>query len=477
MNKRQVVVLWIVAIVLATAAYFTRSDKSKGFESKTQRSRGQTVLADFPTDQVAKVKVGSGETATTLVRKDGKWTIEERGGYPAKTEMVNEFLRSLAEVKVVDGIEANPSYAPRFGMDPNASKPEDRGTEVVMSNDAGAELVHITLGKNLQAAGEDPMAAMMGGGGGSTGRFIRNHGDETGVYKVSEMFSSLATEPQRWLNEDFVKIEKIKTISVSPKAQPDKVEWKVTRTDENAEFTLDAPQAGETLDTTIASSLKSLLYYARFEDVLSEDKAADIAKPLEKRTVKIETVEGFVYTITVTPTDEKPKEATPEGPPPEENYLMTVDVEGTVPAERKKDEKDTPEDTKAKDKAFADRKTELEKRLVSEKALSGKVFKVTKYTVDALTKSRAEIAPKGAPAASNTPPTGGALTPPAGGLVTPPVQIPQGPPRRPVEAVTEPIAIPPLEDGEKAPQEKPQEEKPAEDKPAEEKPAEEKDGQ
>ena len=472
MNKRQVVVLWIVALVLATATYFTWSSKSTGFESKTERSRGQTVLADFTTDQVAKIKVSSGETSTTLLRKDGKWTVEDREGYPAKTAAVNDFLRTLAEVKVVDGIEANPSYAPRFGMDPNSSKPEERGTEVIFSNDAGTELGHITLGKNLQAASEDPMAAMMGGGAGSVGRFLRNHSDETGVYKVSEMFSALTPDPKTWLDPEFVKIDKIKSISVSTKGAPDKVAWKVTRANEDGEFTVDAPQEGETIDTTAAGSLKSLLSYASFEDVVPADKAA-AAKPEEKRTAKIETFEGFVYTITVSPAEaEKPKEGDPEAPAPEEAYLMTVNVEGTVPAERKKEDKESAEDAKAKDDAFAKRKEELEKRLADGKAIAGKTYKVTKSTVEFLIKERSEIAPKQAPggAANATPAPGGqpGMPPgfPGGSAVSPPVQVPPAPPRRkPVEAVTPPIAIPPLEEGEKAPKE----DKPAEDKPAEEK--------
>jgi hypothetical protein len=470
MNKRQVVVLWIVALVLATATYFTWSSKSTGFESKTERSRGQTVLADFATDQVAKIKVSSGETSTTLVRKDGKWTVEDREGYPAKSSTVNEFLDSLSEVKVVDGVEAEPSYAPRFGMDPNSSKPEERGTDVVFSNDAGTELAHITLGKNVQAAGEDPMSAMMGGGG-SAGRFLRNHSDESGVYKVSELFPTLTAEPKSWLNSDFVKIDKIKSIRVSTKGQADKVNWKVTRADENSEFTLDSPQAGESLDATAAGSLKSLLSYASFEDVIPAAKAGELAKPEEMRSVEIETFEGFVYIIGLTPAaPEKPKDGAPDAPAPEESYLMTVTVSGTVPAERKKEDKESEEDAKAKDKAFTERKAELEKRLATEKAFAGKTFKVAKSTVDALLKERSEIAPKQAPggaAATPTPAPGAGMPPgsPPGGVVTPPVQVPPAPRRKPVEAVTPPIAIPPLEEGEKAPKE----DKPAEDKPAEEK--------
>ena len=43
MSKRQVVVLWILAAVLAAAAFIVRSGSSKGFESKTQRARGATL--------------------------------------------------------------------------------------------------------------------------------------------------------------------------------------------------------------------------------------------------------------------------------------------------------------------------------------------------------------------------------------------------------------------------------------------------
>jgi hypothetical protein len=53
---------------------------------------------------------------------------------------------------VTDGIEAAPSFASRFGMDPAATDEQDRGTEVVLSNDAGTELARLTLGKNLEDA-------------------------------------------------------------------------------------------------------------------------------------------------------------------------------------------------------------------------------------------------------------------------------------------------------------------------------------
>jgi hypothetical protein len=451
MSKRQVVVLWIIAILLAAAAVLVRSGNSKGFESKTQRARGDTLLADFPATEVAKIQVSSGDMSSTLVRKDGKWTVADRENYPANVTTVNEFLRLLAEVKVTDGIEAEPSFAPRFGMDPAAKDEKDRGTDVVLSNDAGTELARLTLGKNLEAAG-DPTSGM---GGGAAGRFVRNHADESGVYKVSELFPMLSPEPQRWLDQAFLKIEKIKAVTVSPNAKPTEVAWKMTRSDENAEFELEGAKEGEALDPAAATPLKTLLSYNNFDDVVSNDKIDAIAKPLERKTVKIETFEGFVYTVTLTPAEaEVPKEKDPEAAPPEEAFLMTVEVTAELPAERKKEDKESEDDAKAKDKAFADRKAELEKRLAADKALAGRTYKVSRYTVEALLKDRAGLIKQpDAPGAAANPVPGGF----PGGLPEGfPGGLPGGTPppvRRPVEAVTPPIAIPPLEEAETAPPE------------------------
>lgn len=439
MNKRQVVVLWIIALVLGGAAYFAWSGKSKTFESKTDRDRGQTLVADLPADQVAKIQITGAKGSATLVRKDGKWTVAERDGYPAKTNEVNEFLESLASVEVTQGIEAEPSFAPRFGMDPNAKEEKDRGTEVVLSNDAGTELGRFTFGKNLEAAA-DPMAAMMGGGG-STGRFVRNHADSSGVYVTKEIFPTLSAEPKSWLDPKFVQIEKIKSIAVTPVAKADGA-WKVVRADENAEFTLEGAKEGETLDPAVAEPLKNLFSYGRFEDIASPDEASDNADVHGTVKVQIETFEGFNYAMTLSPTlpKEEEKPASAEAAPPEEAMvMMSVEVSAEIPAERKKEEKESPEDAKAKDTAFTERKAALEKKLAAEKALAGRHFKITPSTVDMLMKGRDGLIKKPeAPAAANP----GAMAP--GG----PIAVPQQP-RRPVEAVTPPIAIPPLEEGEK----------------------------
>lgn len=423
MNKRQVVVLWIIAIVLALAAFISRSGNSNDFESKTDRERGQTVLADFPAKNVAKIQINSGDDQATLVRKDGSWTVENRDQYPANITAVNEFLRTLSEVEVTQGIEAEPSVAPRFGLDPDSSDETDRGIDVVMSDDAGKQLAHVTFGKNLES-GDNRMSMMSGG---ATGRFIQNHEDESGFYVVSEIFPTLTAQPKGWLKDDFLKVEKIKSISVSPRGMPTKIDWMVSRDDDTAELTLADPKDGETLDSGSATALKGLFAYTRFEDILPDDMYDDYASLLEMRTVKIDTFEGFHYTFKICPIVRDKQEPTPEGQDPQPDFLMTVDVAAEIPAERKKEADETEDDAKTKDEAFAKRKGELEQRLAADKKFAGIVFKVGAYTVQSFMKDRADILQKPAAAGQS-----------ANGM---PGAMPNRP-RRPVQAVTPPIAIP-----------------------------------
>lgn len=484
MNKRQVVLLWIIALILSGAAYFTWAGKSKSYESKTSRTRGQALVPDLKTDQVAKIDITGAKDSTSLVLKDGKWTVANREGYAAKNVDVNEFLNSLKEVKVVQGIDAESSFYPRFGMDPSGTDDATRGIEVVMSNAAGTEIGHFTFGKNLEAQNEaDPMSMM--GGGGATGRYLRNHADSSGVYSTKEIFPTLNADPKSWLDPKFVQLEKIKDITVSAPAKPEEVAWKLTRADESADFALEGVKAGETLDTTITEPLKTLFSYARFEDVVSADAVAKGGDAPDKRTVKIDTVEGFHYTLGLTP----PNPAKPEAKegeaaaPPEDIIYVTVDVAADIAAERKKDDKETPEDAKAKDTAFSERKTALEKKLAEEKKLAGRIFKLNRSAVEPLLKDRAGLMKS----ADSTPPPaaagagglpqgfpGGAMP---GGL--PPgarAGLPGGatptprPARRPVEAVTPPIAIPPMEERKPAEAPKPEEAKPEQPKPEEAKP-------
>lgn len=418
MNKRQVLILWVIAIALAAAIAFVKFGRNQETKNSTNRVAGQTLIESFPANDVASIEIEGATDATTLTKKDGKWIIVQRDNYPAKPSEVNGLLRMIGEVKVTQGMQAGPSFAPRFGMDEASKDPKEHGVSVAFKDASGKELTKVTIGKNIEStASASPM------GGGSSGRFVRVHADESGFYSVSEMFSSLSEEPKRWLAEDFFKPEKIQSVSVTQPGKSD-LFWKVVRADENADFALEGAAANEVTDPTILNAYKSLFAFTRFEDIVPADEVEKRAEKDQKRTLKIVTFEGFNYTITFTPVKagSVPPPADPEdpSPPAEETYLVTIDVSAEIPKERKKEAGETEEDAKAKDAAFAERSKALTDKLAKEKALAGYTFQVSKSSFEAAAKTRGDLLKRDEPAANAAPPP----FPSATEVVTPPIAIP-----------------------------------------------------
>jgi hypothetical protein len=415
MKPRTVITLWIVALALGAAVFFLKQNQGGKNENTTDRAAGETLIPDFPAEDAASIEISGAGQSVTLTQKDGKWTVAERDGFPANTRNINDLLRTLSELKVTQGIEAGPSFAPRFGMDGKSSDPAEHGITATFKDKSGKEQAQISFGKNLDAtASASPF------GGGATGRFVRNHADESGFYAVSEVFEALSADPKSWLADDFIKVERIKSISLS-KPGSDENEYALVRENENSDFRFTDAFPGVKIDPAAVNPLKSLFSYARFDDVVPADKVVGRATPEELQKATITTFEGFTYEISLQPAKvADAKEGSAEQQPPaSDNYLMTVGVEAELPKQRKKPEGEKEEEAVTAQKAFDERLKALTEQLGKTKALEGRTFEVSKFTVDALLKDRADLMDKGPGPGAGVPPI-----PQGTSAFTPPVEIP-----------------------------------------------------
>lgn len=417
MKTRTVIILWIVAIALGAAVFLLKQNQGGKSENTTERDAGEKLIEDFPAEETASIEISGAAESVTLEQNAGNWTVADRDGYPANARNINDLLRTLSDLKVTQGIEAGPSFAPRFGMDGKSSDPADHGITATFKDSSGKELEVISFGKNLDAS-----ASASPFGGGATGRYVRNHSDESGIYAVSEVFGTLSPDPKSWLADDFIKVERIKSISLT-KPGTDENEYALVRDDENADFRFTDAFPGVKIDPAAINPLKSLFSYARFDDVVPADKVAARATPDMLQKATITTFEGFTYDISLQPakTTASAKDAK-QAEPPAEEYLMQIKVSAVLPEKRKKPEGEQTKDAEAADKAFAERLKTLTERLETAKGLENRTFLVSKFTVDALLKGRAELMSKGPGPAGGAP-----MAPPGTSAFTPPVEIPARP--------------------------------------------------
>ncbi|NNC90501.1 MAG: DUF4340 domain-containing protein [Akkermansiaceae bacterium] len=387
MNKKQVIFLWVIAAALAVAVAAVKSAQNRGTASVTERSRGEKLLPEFPAGKVAAVTIEGADGAVNLKQSGDGWVVEERENYPANFQLLGSTLRTLTEVEVTQGLEAGPSYNPRFGMDRDAAAPEDHGLHLTFKDAAGANLESLALGKETQSdANSNPMMMMQSAGG----RFVRLASDPKAIYVISESFPRVTADPKDWLKDEFVKIEKIKSITLRAPEDSGFAPWTLTRTAEIGDFTLEDMPEGKQINVTAVNPLKNFFSFARFEDVVPAGEAAKQSDPAQKRQAVITTFDGFTYTLDIVP-KKSPVPAREGAPTPPQNYFLTVKVEATLPTERSKPAEETEEEAKSRDEAFQQRLKDLEKKLATEQRFAGRTFEVTQWTVNALLKPRADL--------------------------------------------------------------------------------------
>ena len=375
MGHKTLIRLLITLAAIAVVALIVKLVNSGGVEVVSAGSDRNKVFEDFPINDVAQVRVKSADGEVNLKKGENAWEVVERDGFRAKGEDIVKFIRSVWDLKVVQSPEVGASQFARMELlDPDQNK-EDSATVVSFLDGSGKELKSLWLGKVYARKENRPNPFGSGPSTTDAGRYVKT-GDGDEVLLVNETFDNVKTDPAEWLDDTFFKVEKLESIAIET---GDKAEdWKLTRTEENGDFTLDGnvPE-GKELDSTKVSSMKNAFSSPRFEDVIVGEEAGKNSP--DKTTFKIETFDGFSYTVKLSDKTE------------DNEYYLTFAVEGKFPEKRKQGEEESDEEKKKADEEFAGNLKELKDKLATEKRLAGKVYKVRSYVADSIDKKRSEI--------------------------------------------------------------------------------------
>ena len=379
MGTKALTKLLIALVVIGgIAAIVHFIGKGGGISQQNPTTAKKKVFDDFPLNDVAGIVLKAKEGSINLVKGKKSWEVAERDNFPAKTATVSGLLKDIWDLKIVQPQQVGRSQYGRVGLldpaDKTAGENESASVLTFFDKDK-KELGSLWLGKVYEKSENRPNPFGGGMAMSDAGRYVKR-GDSNFVYLVGETFKDVTTEASEWLNDDFFKVEKIKSIAIKSENAAD--DWKLVREDENGDFAFANKKQGELdLDSTKTSSMKSAFANPSMEDVFTSEDAKE--NKTDKTSFAIETFEGFTYDISV-------------GEKNDLNELpLTVKVSGKFQEKRKEGEEESDEEKKTLDEEFAANLKKLKDKLAKEKALEGRVFKVRSYLVDSITKKRSEL--------------------------------------------------------------------------------------
>jgi hypothetical protein len=251
---------------------------------------------------------------------------------------------------------------------------------VELRDQNGKVIKSLLLGKTHMRKSEgrpSPMGEMGDNEGWPDGRYVMVGTGGKTVAVVSDPLSNLEAKPEAWLNKDFFKVEKIRSIAVAFPVATNS--WKVTReTETGTDWKLADAKPEEKLDSAKTSSFSYALSSPTFSDVLPPDTKPE-QTGLDKPTViTLDTFDNFTYTIKV-------------GQKTNDNLPMVVAITAQIPKERTAGKDEKAEDKARLDKEFKDKQKKLEDKLSQEQAYDKWVYLVSSWTVDSLLKDRAQL--------------------------------------------------------------------------------------
>ena len=373
MNRKQLILLLAALVVLGGAGLVLHNRNEQSWASGGGKL-GRKLLPGFQLNDVAAVHI-KGESDLELVKKDDRWRVRERNDYPANFGEISDLLIKMGDLKISQAEPIGPSQLGRMRLAEPGSGPE-AATLVEFKNAQGKALQSLLLGKKHTRKNERAARMPYGDEEWPDGRFVMLKSDPHEVLTVSDPLNSVEAKPTAWLDKDFFKVEKPKTISFASTNAAES--WTLTRESESSPWGLSNIKPGEVLDTNKVSSLSSTLGYPSFVDVAAEDAPArtGLDKPL---VLTIATFDHFTYTIKI------------GARTPENDYHVSVAVTADFPTERKVAKDEKPEGKKALDKEFQDKLKAWQTKWQQEKSLDHWTYLVNNWLLDPLIRTRAQL--------------------------------------------------------------------------------------
>jgi len=347
MNARLALILVVLLAVLGGGALlYYQQERARRPENVG--ALGQTLLKDLKAADIAAIRIVEPKAKLTVERRDERWVLAERDGFPADVGKVREFVLQALALKVGQSEPIGDKDRARLNID-------ESGTQVEFAGADGKTLAKLIAGKRyFKREVDNPDKAR------ADGRFVALPGDAKTVYLVSDPLAQASARSSEWIDRSSFQVEKVKTLELR---YPDGSGWRIERDADNSDWRLAGAMPGEKVDVSRANSASYSLSLLELADVAPKDaKDTGLDNPV---LIDATTLDGLAYSIKV-------------GRLQDDNHYVNFTSSGTL----------------AKDDKDAERLKKLEERLPREKLLSQYVLLIPKSKLEDTLKKRADLLEK-----------------------------------------------------------------------------------
>ena len=347
MNARVVAVLVVLLAVLGGGALIVRQQAASQ-KPADAATLGQPLLKGLQASQVAAIAIRQPKGAITIAKKDDRWVIAERDGFPADFDKVRNFVLQALSLKIGQAEAIGDKDRARLNLDASGTAIEFRGAD-------GKPLASLTAGKKyFKAETENPEKAI------GDGRYVALPGNEKQVLVVADPLTQASISSADWISTAGFEVEKVKTLEVRDAAG---AAWKIERSGDNADWKLDGIRSGEKLDAAKANAAGYTFARLELADVAPKDAKPEDTGLAKPAVVTATTFDGLSYTL---------KLGRLEG----DDYYATLAIAG----EPRPEGKDAEERLK-----------KINQRLPREKALADYTLLIPKSKLEDIVKKRTDL--------------------------------------------------------------------------------------
>jgi hypothetical protein len=367
MNRKQFSILLAALVILGGLVWALKKNDENSW-AQTANRVGQTLIPNFPVNEVASIRIDNGHSAVSLMKKDGQWRVKERGDYPANFTMISDLLLRIQEQKIIQSDAVTAEQRPDlYLIEPNKDKPSAIAVDLHDSN--AKPIAKLLLGKRYLKKSPNGSQA-------PAGRYVMVSGDEKTAALVADVLLDAEPKAENWIVKDFVRADKIKSIAFN--TEDGASVWKMQRDKEGGDWQLLGAKPNEKFDSTRGTSAVNAISMMSFIDVVASTASIDTGMA-KARAVVAETFDGLTYTFRIGNASS------------DDNQYIGVIVSGDVLKERIAAPDEKAEDKARLDNEFKQRLAKLETRLKFEKSLSSWTYTTPKWRLDPLLKDRAGL--------------------------------------------------------------------------------------